>query len=86
LEFANLGITNNGVAPGNIQIRPLSTAAGRHHDEAMRPAIPVGHLGEPDDIAHAALFLASDEAKFVTGQTIIVDGGQILPEAQSVIL
>jgi 3-oxoacyl-[acyl-carrier protein] reductase len=86
LEFANLGITINGVEPGNIQIRPLSTAAGRHHDEAMRPAIPVGHLGEPDDIAHAALYLASDEAKFVTGQTITVDGGQILPEAQSVIL
>ena len=46
----------------------------------------MGHLGEPEDIAHAALFLASDEAKFVTGQTIIVDGGQILPEADSVIL
>jgi len=86
LEFAKLGITINGVEPGNILIRPLTSAAGRHHDEAMRPAIPMGHLGEPEDIAYAALYLASDEAKYVTGQTIIVDGGQTLPEADSIIL
>lgn len=86
LEFARQGITINGVEPGNIRIRPLSTAAGRLHDSAMSPSIPMGHLGEPEDIAYAALYLASDDAKFVTGQTIVVDGGQILPEAQSVIL
>jgi 3-oxoacyl-[acyl-carrier protein] reductase len=86
LEFAKQGITINGVEPGNIQIRPLSSAAGRHHDKMMRSAIPMGHLGEPNDIAYAALYLASDEAKFVTGQTIIVDGGQILPEGDKVIL
>lgn len=86
LEVAKQGITINGVEPGNIRVRPADSAAGKHHDKSMRSAIPMGHLGEPEDIAHAALFLASDEAKFVTGQTIIVDGGQILPEADSVIL
>ncbi len=83
LEVAKNGITINGVEPGNIRVRPATTAAGREHEESMSPAIPMGHLGEPEDIAYAALYLASDEAKFVTGQTIIVDGGQILPEAQS---
>ncbi len=86
LEVANKGITVNGVEPGNIRVRPADTAAGREHDKMMRPAIPMRHLGEPEDIAYAALYLASDEAKFVTGQTIIVDGGQILPEADTVIL
>ena len=41
----------------------------------------MGYLGEPDDIAYAIMFLASDEAKYITGQTIVVDGGQILPES-----
>lgn len=85
LEFARQGITINGVEPGNIQIRP-NTAAGRRHDSEMSPSIPMGHLGTPEDIAYAALYLASAEARFVTGQTIVVDGGQTLPEGQSVIL
>jgi 3-oxoacyl-[acyl-carrier protein] reductase len=44
--------------------------------------IPVGRIGQPEDVAHAVLFLASDEAAFVSGTTIIVDGGQILPEGR----
>ncbi len=44
-------------------------------------AIPMGHLGEPADIGRAMAFLASDRAKFITGQTLVVDGGQILPES-----
>jgi 3-oxoacyl-[acyl-carrier protein] reductase len=47
----------------------------------MRSAIPQGRLGSVDDVAYAVLFLASDEAAFITGQTIVVDGGQVLPES-----
>ena len=49
--------------------------------QALPFAIPLGVLGEPEDVGHAALFLASDEARFITGQTLIVDGGQTLPES-----
>jgi len=47
----------------------------------MESSIPLGRLGSVDDVAHAALFLASDEAGYITGQTIVVDGGQVLPES-----
>ena len=46
----------------------------------------MGELGMPEDIAYAALYLASDEARYVTGQTIVVDGGQVLPESQAGVL
>jgi 3-oxoacyl-[acyl-carrier protein] reductase len=48
----------------------------------MTSAIPARRLGSVEDIAYAALFLASDEAAYITGQTIVVDGGQVLPESQ----
>ena len=47
----------------------------------MAAAIPMGRLGSVDDIGYAALFLATDEAAYITGQTIVVDGGQVLPES-----
>ena len=50
---------------------------------AMGASVPLGRLGTPRDVAHAVLFLASDEAAYVTGTTIVVDGGQILPEAKA---
>ena len=50
---------------------------------AMERSVPLGRLGTPEDVGQACLFLASDEAAFITGTTIIVDGGQILPEAKS---
>jgi 3-oxoacyl-[acyl-carrier protein] reductase len=49
----------------------------------MAASIPLGRLGRPEDVAYAMLFLASDEAAWITGTTIVVDGGQILPEAKS---
>ncbi len=82
LEFAGFGITVNGVEPGNI----LTEAIVEHRSQAfirnMEEAIPLGRLGTPRDIANAALFLASDEASYITGTTIIVDGGQTLPEGK----
>jgi len=82
LEFSGYGITVNGIEPGNI----LTDGVKMHRSEAfirtMEEAIPLGRLGTPRDIANAALFLASDEAAYITGTTIIVDGGQILPEGK----
>jgi 3-oxoacyl-[acyl-carrier protein] reductase len=48
----------------------------------MEEAVPLGRLGTPRDVANAVLFLASDDASYITGTTIIVDGGQILPESK----
>ena len=48
----------------------------------MERSVPLGRLGTPRDVAHAVLFLASDEAAYITGTTIVVDGGQILPESK----
>ena len=86
LEVAKRGVTINAVEPGNILIRRPGSRQAREHEAAMVPAIPMGELGKPEDIAHAALYLASDEARYVTGQTIVVDGGQILPESQAGVL
>ncbi len=47
----------------------------------MEAAIPMRHLGSVADIANAALFFASDEAAYITGQTLVIDGGQIIPES-----
>ena len=80
LEFSGFGITVNGIEPGNI----LTSGMQMHRSEAfiksMENAVPLGRLGTPRDIANAALFLASEEASYITGTTIIVDGGQTLPE------
>lgn len=81
LEYARLGITINAVQPGNILTEGLK-AQGETYLNQMRATIPTHTLGEPEDIGYAAAFLASDEAKYITGQTIIIDGGQILPESR----
>jgi 3-oxoacyl-[acyl-carrier protein] reductase len=80
LELAKDGITVNAVSPGNILIPSLVKLYGEDGVKVVERNIPVGHLGEPADIAYAMVYLASDQAKFVTGQAIVVDGGQILPE------
>jgi 3-oxoacyl-[acyl-carrier protein] reductase len=82
LEFAADGITVNGIEPGNILTEGLSAGRSSEFVDNMVASIPLGRLGLPEDVANAALFLASDEASYVTGTTIIVDGGQILPEAK----
>jgi len=54
---------------------------GADYERTMAASIPLKRLGTVDDIGHAAMFLASDQAGYITGQTLIVDGGQILPES-----
>jgi 3-oxoacyl-[acyl-carrier protein] reductase len=71
LEFAERNITVNAVSPGMIDT-VRSGAEPKHHGER---SIPVGRLGQPEEVAAAVRFLASDEAAFITGQTVNVNGG-----------
>jgi 3-oxoacyl-[acyl-carrier protein] reductase len=80
IEFARDGITINAVLPGNIRTEGLADV-GADYLRRMEASIPMGHLGEPEDVAYPMLFLASDEARYITGQTLVVDGGQTLPES-----
>jgi 3-oxoacyl-[acyl-carrier protein] reductase len=82
IELAPAGITVNGVEPGNILTEGMQAERSSEFIAAMERSVPLGRLGTPRDVAHAVLFLASDEAAYITGTTIIVDGGQILPEAK----
>jgi 3-oxoacyl-[acyl-carrier protein] reductase len=80
LELAPSGITVNGVEPGNILTEGMRAERAPEYIRAMARSVPLGRLGTPQDVAHAVLFLASDEAAYITGTTIVIDGGQILPE------
>jgi 3-oxoacyl-[acyl-carrier protein] reductase len=80
IELAAKGITINAVMPGNIETEGLDEL-GPEYREKMESSIPQRKLGTVDDIGYAALFLATDEAGYITGQTIVVDGGQVLPES-----
>jgi 3-oxoacyl-[acyl-carrier protein] reductase len=80
LELAKYGITVNAVMPGNIMTEGMA-GNGESYIKSMEASVPLKRLGTPEDIGHAALYFASREAAYVTGQTIIVDGGQILPES-----
>ena len=80
IELAKHNITMNAVLPGNIITEGLE-GLGEDYLKTMAASIPLKKLGVVEDIGNAALFLASKEANYITGQTIIVDGGQILPES-----
>ena len=80
IELAPRGITINAVMPGNIATEGLDDM-GEDYIRGMEAAIPQRRLGTVEDIGNAALFLASDEAGYITGQTLVVDGGQVLPES-----
>lgn len=84
LEVANLGITINAVMPGNVLTEGLA-AQGEAYLAQMRAAIPTHELGAPEDIGYAACFLASPQARYITGQTLVIDGGQVLPESPDAI-
>jgi len=83
VELASQGITVNGVAPGTILTESLEELyAEPGLMDSVTKIIPVGRMGSPDDIAATVEFLASTSAGFITGQSIIVDGGQTIPEVQ----
>ncbi|WP_336368079.1 SDR family NAD(P)-dependent oxidoreductase [Marinobacter sp. C2H3] len=72
----------NGIAPGSIEFPGGVWDKAREHNpalyESIRGSIPFGRLGTPEEVADVALFLASDLARWITGQTLVVDGGQVL--------
>jgi len=74
IELAKYGITVNSVLPGSILTEGL-IALGPEYERSMVASVPLKRLGTVEDIGYAALFLASKEAAYITGQTIIVDGG-----------
>ena len=80
IELAPRGITVNAVLPGNVVTEGLAEL-GEEYRTAMEMSIPQRRLGEVEDIGYAALFFATDEAAYITGQALAVDGGQVLPES-----
>jgi 3-oxoacyl-[acyl-carrier protein] reductase len=80
IELAPKGITVNAVLPGNIATEGLDEL-GEDYIRGMEAAIPQKRLGSVEDIGYAALYFATDEAAYVTGQSMVVDGGQVLPES-----
>jgi len=82
LELVREGITVNAVQPGNVRtsgIEEMDPALLR----SLEGSIPLGRLAEPEEIGWAVRFLASEEAGYITGQTLVVDGGQVLPEVRA---
>ena len=80
MEVAPFGITVNGVEPGLVLTPGAEAATTAEEREAMARYVPLKRWGTAMDMAHAMLYLASEGASYVTGQTIIVDGGAVLPE------
>ncbi|MCM1043929.1 MAG: 3-oxoacyl-[acyl-carrier-protein] reductase [Candidatus Gastranaerophilales bacterium] len=76
-ELASRHITVNAIAPGFIETE-MTDALGEQAKEAAAKQIPLGSFGKPEDVAHLAVFLASDQAAYITGQVIHVDGGMVM--------
>jgi 3-oxoacyl-[acyl-carrier protein] reductase len=76
-EFAGRAVTVNAVAPGFIST-DMTAALNDEQRAAIQSKIPLGSLGTVDDIAAAVLFLASEEARYITGQVLVVDGGMVM--------
>jgi 3-oxoacyl-[acyl-carrier protein] reductase len=79
VEVATHGITCNAVMPGNVETPGLADTSEEHRTR-MLSAIPMGRFGTPADVGYAVRYLASPEAGYMTGQTLVIDGGQVLPE------
>jgi 3-oxoacyl-[acyl-carrier protein] reductase len=80
LELARFRITINAVLPGNVLTEGVRDL-GQEYIHATTASIPLKRLGTVEEVGHAVAFLASEEAGFITGQTLVVDGGQTLPES-----
>jgi 3-oxoacyl-[acyl-carrier protein] reductase len=79
LELAADGITVNAILPGNVRTPGFAELSDEVVAAVVR-AIPLGRIAEPEELGWAVRFFASEEAAYVTGQTLVVDGGQVLPE------
>src|SRR6516165_4633856 len=78
LETARMGITVNAICPGYITTEMVQGVPKEVLEKSILPLIPIGRLGEPEEIARAVLFLASDEAGLITGSTLTANGGQYI--------
>ncbi len=78
-QLASYNVRVNAIAPGMIRT-DMTEAVWNNPDRLMRVEdwIPLGHMGDPNDIARAALFLASEDSRHITGHTLVIDGGQLL--------
>lgn len=83
IEFAPHGIAINAVEPGYTLSDGMKATFPEEFREEAKSFVPMGRFGEPREIAQAFLFLASDEASYITGQSIVVDGGVILPQGKA---
>jgi len=77
-ENAKLGITVNAVAPGYVNTEMVQAVPRDVLEKSILPQIPIGRLGEPEEIARCVVFLASDDAGLITGATLTVNGGQYI--------
>ncbi len=89
VEFAGNGITSNMICPGCILTPMIEKYANEqepenpeHFIELLRQGVPVGRLGVPQDVGYLAAYLAGDEAGFITGAAIVLDGGGLIPESK----
>ncbi len=78
LESARSGITVNAICPGYVHTEMLDAVPPEVIANSILPLIPVGRLGDPRDVARAVVFLAADEASFITGSTLSINGGQYM--------
>lgn len=74
VEYANKGIRVNAICPGSIRT-PMTMSMPPEYIDAVNKVTPVGRMGEPGEVANLAVFLASDESKFITGASVLIDGG-----------
>jgi acetoacetyl-CoA reductase len=78
LENANKGITVNAICPGYIATDMVKAVSKEIMEKAILPQIPIGRLGEPEEIARCVVFLVAEEAGFITGSTLTANGGQFM--------
>jgi acetoacetyl-CoA reductase len=78
LESARAGITVNAICPGYIATEMIKAVPKDVMEKSILPYIPIGRLGEPEEVARCVVFLASDDASFITGSTLTANGGQVM--------
>ena len=77
-ESAKSGVTVNAICPGYIATEMVKTVPQEVMEKTILPQIPIGRLGEPEEVARCVIFLASDDAGLITGSTLTANGGQVM--------